>query len=380
MPKISQLFLNVISYGAFNYEQGCIRLWNDLFVFVPIDCLAFLQKKLYDIYGEESDYFMYWLGKVNGRNGTELMVKKFGINPKNFDKFVEGATFDGYGKLKLKSVDLKNKVDAVIIGENSPLPQEFKRLYPNHREPVDFFVAGEISGGGEPLFKKYNLSCKETKCIAKGNKNCEYHIQSKKEPETLPWLKKVNVSEPEILQKMLKLTMTRKGHFKTFAHRNIRFGDGSFVFNGIKGVIILDYVKIIMDVVLFRLLKDKYFKIVDEFASLHVDNIYDKPIRGDILSEASLKFVLEKIAMFGYGYFSPKKFIGKKLYVQLTNNFYGQDYRILFGKQNQPVDYFQASLLKALFKKYAKKDVQVKETTCVAQGQPVCVFEISGLK
>lgn len=161
--------MNVISYGAFNYDKGVIRLWNDPFVFIPIDCFAYLQQFAVEHFFEDGERLFYWLGKVNGRNGTELLVRKFGIDPKQFAKFVEGATFDGFGKLTLKKFDVKNKVDAIIRADNSSLAKEYIKQYPELKGSVDFFMAGELSGGAEPLFTHFSIQGVESKCMVLSN-------------------------------------------------------------------------------------------------------------------------------------------------------------------------------------------------------------------
>ena len=106
---------------------------------------------------------------MNGKNATEMLIKRFGANKKDIPLFVNGATQDGMGYLQIHEYDKKNFKYGVVIGTNSVLAESYKKNRGILKKPVDYYLAGILAGGVEPLMNK-NYSVEEIECVAKGDK------------------------------------------------------------------------------------------------------------------------------------------------------------------------------------------------------------------
>jgi predicted hydrocarbon binding protein len=58
------------------------------------------------------------------------------------------------------------------------------------------------------------------------------------------------------------------------------------------------------------------------------------------------------------------------------NNPIAIEYKLMFGECNQPIDFYICGILEEAYKAYLNKEVEVKETKCIACGDPYCQFEV----
>jgi predicted hydrocarbon binding protein len=75
--------------------------------------------------------------------------------------------------------------------------------------------------------------------------------------------------------------------------------------------------------------------------------------------------------LLGLGEFEVKEKI-----VRCRNNPIAMEYKLMFGQANEPVDFYLCSIWEEAFKAYLGKPVEVKETKCIACGDPYCKFEV----
>ena len=62
------------------------------------------------------------------------------------------------------------------------------------------------------------------------------------------------------------------------------------------------------------------------------------------------------------------------------NNPIAMEYTLMFGKSNKPIDSYICGILEEAYKAYLGKEVRVKETKCIACGDPYCQFEVFPLE
>ena len=132
---------------------------------------AFL-KTVREFFGTGGGALLYHIGSVIGRKAFENHIK---ITGGEFKKLltVSEALFkaSGFGEAKIIEVDIKSKQGKVKIKNNFEC-----ELFKNANEPSSHFVRGLWAGWFEKLFGK-EVKAIETKCIAKGDKYCEFEIR-----------------------------------------------------------------------------------------------------------------------------------------------------------------------------------------------------------
>lgn len=84
--------------------------------------------------------------------------------------FLEQFYERGYGLAEIMEFDAKNQKVKLMV-KNSFIATGYSRT----KEPVCYSVAGIFAGAGDVLFSR-RMECEETKCIAKGDKHCEFEI------------------------------------------------------------------------------------------------------------------------------------------------------------------------------------------------------------
>lgn len=94
---------------------------------------------------------------------------------------LDESTILGYGKIEIKKIDL-DKGEAIVHVKKSAFGETYKRLYGSSDEPVCNFLAGLVGGVGKELSGK-DVVAEETKCIAKGDRYCEFVIEPKEKTD-----------------------------------------------------------------------------------------------------------------------------------------------------------------------------------------------------
>ena len=133
-----------------------------------------LQKAIESIIGEEEAKALFYDAFINlGRNTAKIIYRKWKEKGKEFlKKLFEFYDSKGCGWFKLKDINFKNSEIYIQI-KQSFIAEE----YGKSEKPVCDPLAGYFVGLFEEVFKK-EFICKETKCIAKGDKHCEFKIKA----------------------------------------------------------------------------------------------------------------------------------------------------------------------------------------------------------
>lgn len=377
---VSKFLLNIFAKGSIYLQNGRLTLWNNPFLFIPMSSFAILQKGIIDLMGYEGENLLYWLGRLQGRNSSEVFIKRFGYKPseENFKYFIDGSILVGMGDIHL--VELNIPKIATLECVNSPLAITYLDKFGKSKNSMDHYMRGILSGGSEPLVK-FKIDCNEVKCIAKGDKKCVYELKKveiEKTPDAIKSLgdistKIVTFTEGLFLKRRLSIS-------KIFSKQLINFNDGSLFIDNVRGLIIPTYIFSIISKVLMQTNSEKFLKILDEVSkdyilSLRMNfNLQDKP------TIIQINNLFKKLDKFGFGEFRAIKYIGSDLIIQNSTNPYPDDYKTIFGIQNTPVDFLSTSLIKAIFNYcYPQKKINVLEKNCLSCKKTPCLFCVSGL-
>jgi len=373
--KITQFFYNLVNYGGISSEKGVIYVWGDPNIFFSIKGFAFMHHFLYEKFGENANNLLYWLGKVNGRTATEVLIKRYGFKIKDLNKFVNGATQDGFGLYKIKNAKY-NPVDAHLDGTNCCYAETYKEMYGKQKTTVDSYMAGVIAGGSEPLFKTH-MTIKEENCVAKGNKKCTFHEWAVNKEENFPLIKKSKVDVKTLLKNSTNRYFKVAGKFKIVAKRNIRIGDGAVMCNGIQGVLIAQRIVIILFEILGKILsKAELKKLIEGIAEKNIDSVYNPKIKFSTYSKI-LNKILESISTFGFGEFKIASMTGNKIKIQNNSTKYPADYNtIVKGTKKEPNE-LAAIMIKKLFEKYQDKKVSAIAMGCNNSIISNCFYEVT---
>ena len=163
--KISEFFNHLIAYGGFNFNDGVMLVWGDPSLFIPSKAFVNLFRNLENKMGAERTHeIFYWLGKLYGKNCTLMLKDRFCISKSDIPNFVNGATQDGFGYMQIKYYDAEKAREGEVRGTNSRFAIKYASLYGNTSNPLDYYIAGILAGGSEPLFDLF-IDVKETDCM-----------------------------------------------------------------------------------------------------------------------------------------------------------------------------------------------------------------------
>ena len=91
-----------------------------------------------------------------------------------------------------------------------------------------------------------------------------------------------------------------------------------------------------------------------------------------------LKIWLDLVNMFGIAHLEIISMDGKKAKVKLKTrkSSFAKEYISRYGKQKEPVDFILAGAIAGFFSKFFNKNVECKETNCVAKGELYCQLTV----
>lgn len=91
--------------------------------------------------------------------------------------------WEGVGLPKLARFEYDpaaSKFELLVEFRNSYLAEQYVRVLGRANEPVCWQLAGYIAGYCSEVFEM-NLHCRETKCVARGDDHCEFHVKPRAE-------------------------------------------------------------------------------------------------------------------------------------------------------------------------------------------------------
>lgn len=154
-------------------ENGEIKGFGRTFILFGTDNWYYLKKKIESLIGPAVNELFYLAGKEAGQKAAERIKKfskKTGIN--GFRYYVSLGKVLGWGVFKI----IKEK-PLILRSENSFIAKEYLKHRASEK-PICDFVSG-FAAGSASVFLKREINIRELKCIAKGDKYCEF-VENKK--------------------------------------------------------------------------------------------------------------------------------------------------------------------------------------------------------
>jgi predicted hydrocarbon binding protein len=377
---VSKFLFNIFAKGSIHLEEkeGRLFIWNNPVLFIPLSSFAVLQKGITDKWNEDGKELIYWIGKIQGHNSSELFMQRFGYspNPENFGSFIDGSTMVGMGTMELLSYDLKSN-NARIISNNSTLAKTYFNLFKKTDNPIDYYMCGILAGGTEPLINT-KITCKEDLCIAKGDERCEYHLYENKNENIPRLIKNIGFSTEKVIDVSKLLYIKRQSFLKNlFEKQVISLSEGALLIKNLKGVLIPPYLLIIINHAIKQDEPEALNVILEKTAEDYISNLDIKMTFPKVHNQEQIDIFFSSLNLFGLGQFVVKRFTDEEMIIENTTNPYPLDYVSLFGIQKEPVDIFSCYIIKSFIKKYLNKDSEVIEKSCIANGNQSCYFKVA---
>ncbi|MEM3406757.1 MAG: V4R domain-containing protein [Nitrososphaerota archaeon] len=157
-------------------NKAYIEQLGERIITIRAKTLVNLQKAMESTIGEEEAKALLYDAFINmGRSTAKVIYRKWKEKGKIFlKKLMEFYDSRGCGWFKLENLDIDyEKLEGNIRIRQSFIAEE----YGKSEKPICDPLAGYFVGLFEEIFKK-EFMCKEIKCIAKGDKYCEFKIKA----------------------------------------------------------------------------------------------------------------------------------------------------------------------------------------------------------
>lgn len=150
-------------------EKGEIRLLGQRMIMAPAITFYYLQNIFSS--NELSNKMMYYTCKVtNTRGYASGLSEHYGLKGEKLIQWMANSSqLAGWGEFELVNFDAKQK-RAIVQVKNSAVATYFKK----QAIPVDHMIRGYCAGVAAMVFNDNNIDMIETKCLAKGDKICEF--------------------------------------------------------------------------------------------------------------------------------------------------------------------------------------------------------------
>ena len=166
-PVIDGLIMDTCSFPQFLAEERAV-------VFRRANYEAWI-RKMREKYGDAFNAILYHIGFEAGQNAYKHLSRKYDTSDRNLLKIAsEFAKVLGYGVF---DVDKFSSREAIVKVYGS-----FEcELFGNSGEPEGHLVRGMIAGFVAAIWnvEMDDVEARETRCIAKGDPYCEFHIRKK---------------------------------------------------------------------------------------------------------------------------------------------------------------------------------------------------------
>lgn len=177
MGKKSSFFTHLLETGGFRVdENGHALLFGEYFFLMPPRVLIQLQKILYKELGKKKGKeILTEIGAYQVKTALKRYIKRFNFQKISKDKLIDFSmkiiSILGIGEPKI--VELED--DKIILRILNPvIPQEYISEIGKSKEPIDFYLKGIMEEFFSDIVFKNEAEVKEVKCLAKGDKYCEF--------------------------------------------------------------------------------------------------------------------------------------------------------------------------------------------------------------
>jgi predicted hydrocarbon binding protein len=400
-----KLIARFVGHKGITFDGSRVYYWKVPMIVLPMEVLAYMQKNFESAFGIETRKIMYSLGKLQGRNGTNILIEKFNIVPDDTDLsfFMEQTEFVGIGKIRLEKSDIKNGY-ILVHNEGSPNAIAYMKLFGNRESPICDYVRGLLAGAGQAIFyattkQKDLLEGIEIDCISQGKPACKIEIRKAVEfdkndafiKNELP----VSFAELDYAFEKESLAMLLRPHVKSVSEtetelsKAIKKNHGEYHLKYDEGgvVSVLGKPCLVTPLDIFMLLQ---YVLEKRFGERVNQIMYEA---GEYLGKEStlqtftlfkfdkknirhVNMAFEQVGLYGLGKFTPviMDTINHK-YIFKVENPPGNHYMQLIGLKKQKVDYFLAGFLNGVLSYVFDSRFITQEDSCVVSGSSFCVFK-----
>lgn|GEM_PF-4253599 len=396
--RILKLITRFVGNKCVVFDGSRVYYWNIPMIILPLDALSFLQKELELRFGKKARDTIFYLGKLQGLNGSNILIQKFNFIPdvKDMSFFLEQTEFVGVGKLSTVLDDLKNS--HMVFSVVSPNAKSYIANFGKINHPICDYVRGLYAGGIEAIANvavknDESLIAIETKCVAKGDDVCIIEIR-----KSSKWKKsEVNhdypldipaIAEARKLETLAKLVRVYAKPFKDpdtllnsfLKSKNLKrpftFGEeGNIDLIGADSLI----TPIDIIVLLYHIFENK---AKDIFYDTGI--FLGKSSTARLVSKYSLdtgradiqRMLFDQIGLFGLGKIELVRSNTEKYeYTFYLYNSPGDHYKDLLGtSKNIKADYLVAGILSGILEGIYQKKFETIEQNCVVSGSTYCIF------
>jgi predicted hydrocarbon binding protein len=161
------------------FVEGDVKLFTKPFFLYPVDHHVSLFMKLQKAYGEKGTTIVFESGKDTSLALIKYFQEKFSMGQGTELVNIWKNVFESSGLGEMEIVALKPKEGRAIVRlKNSPFAKQYLETNGRSKEPVDYHIAGMLTGLVQGMAGKKKVMCKETKCMATGAPFCEFVCNS----------------------------------------------------------------------------------------------------------------------------------------------------------------------------------------------------------
>ncbi|MDO8340308.1 MAG: hypothetical protein Q7T16_06655 [Candidatus Burarchaeum sp.] len=171
--RLFSLLENMISKKQIVWEPGTIFLFGNRVHLFPSAFMVHLAKSLHE---EGRDWMQYRAARKLGIEWMSTALKSLDAPATINEATAHGSdilSFAGWISFDISHIET-NPPKITLTGENSSFAREYLKQYGKTDFPVDHFLRGCFSGGYVTVFQEPSLEFVETKCLAKGDRYCEF--------------------------------------------------------------------------------------------------------------------------------------------------------------------------------------------------------------
>ena len=170
------LFQKLVLAGQIKFTPGHIELLNQPMVISPAWTFAYMLKSSKK--PSEIGKLIYEGTKLATQQGMAKKVKEEKkLGGLNLTKWImDSGSLAGWGKLSLEKFDIKSQT-ATLYSRNTTVAE----LYGKSLFPVDHAIRGFSAGTACLVFDRDDIEVIETKCIAMGDKICEFKFMPREQ-------------------------------------------------------------------------------------------------------------------------------------------------------------------------------------------------------
>ncbi|MHA1854387.1 MAG: hypothetical protein ACTSUF_12885 [Candidatus Heimdallarchaeaceae archaeon] len=174
-------FMQYIETGQIDFSAGHLKLFNQSMVMFPTTTYVNFHKKCINL-GEKGKKLIFDIGWEQVKTVFSKFDKDYKITKMDAERFTQlfAPTIKtcGWGDVRFEQIKLDKGQETIVIINNNPFAYIYKKILGIQKEGVDDYLLGLFAAGIYAISGK-KVAAKETKCIAKGDKHCEFIIKIK---------------------------------------------------------------------------------------------------------------------------------------------------------------------------------------------------------